>query len=73
MFAQLSQLNPTPQSSELLQQLDQQLSPEQRNQAQSLLAQERQARGSMGQGATRSLAMEALQDDEKDVDAEDSL
>ena len=73
VFAQLSQLNPTPQSSELLQQLDQQLSPEQRNQAQSLLAQERQARGSMGQGATRSLAMEALQDDEKDVDAEDSL
>ena len=73
VFAQLSQANPTPQSAELLQQLDQQLTPDQRSQAQSLLAQEKQARGSMVQGGTSTLAIEALQDDEKDVDGEDSL
>ena len=73
VFAQLSQLNPTPQSSELLQQLDQQLTPDQRGQAQRLLAQEKQARGSMAQVGNSSLAIEALQDDEKEVDGEDSL
>lgn len=73
VFAQLSQANPTPQSAELLAQLDQQLTPEQRSQAQQLLAQEKQARGSMGRGATSTLAIEALQDDEKEVDGEDML
>ncbi|WP_225933135.1 alginate biosynthesis TPR repeat lipoprotein AlgK [Pseudomonas maumuensis] len=73
VFAQLSQVNPTPQSSELLQQLDQQLTPDQRNQAQQLLAQEKQARGSMAQSANSTLAIEALQDEKEEVDAEDSL
>ncbi|QXI34547.1 alginate biosynthesis TPR repeat lipoprotein AlgK [Pseudomonas promysalinigenes] len=73
VFAQLAQANPTPQSSELLQQLDQQLTPEQRSQAQHVLAQEQQARGSMAQGANSTLALEALQDDDKEVDGEDSL
>ncbi|WP_225935842.1 alginate biosynthesis TPR repeat lipoprotein AlgK [Pseudomonas fakonensis] len=73
VFAQLSQANPTPQSTELAQQLDQQLSPEQRSQAQQLLAQEQKARASLFQGANSTLALEALQDDEKAVDAEDSL
>ncbi|AVD93885.1 alginate biosynthesis protein [Pseudomonas sp. SWI36] len=73
VFAQLSQANPTPQSAELLQQLDQQLTPDQRNQTQQLLDQEKRARGSMAQGANSTLALEALQDDEKEVDGEDSL
>ncbi len=73
VFAQLSQANPTPQSAELLQQLDQQLTPDQRNQAQQLLDQEKRARGSLAQGANSTLALEALQDDEKEVDGEDSL
>lgn len=73
VFAHLSQANPTPQSNELLQQLDQQLSPEQRSQAQQLLAQEQRARASLFQGANSPLALEALQDDEQAVDAEDSL
>ncbi|MDF0730673.1 alginate biosynthesis TPR repeat lipoprotein AlgK [Pseudomonas entomophila] len=73
VFAQLAQVNPTPQSTELLQQLDQQLTPEQRSQAQRLLAQEQRARAGMAQGAGGSLALEALQDDEEAVDAEDSL
>lgn len=73
VFAQLAQANPTPQSSELLQQLDQQLTPEQRSQAQQLLAQEKQARSNLFQGANSTLAIEALQDDETAVDAEDSL
>ena len=68
-----SQANPTPQSAELLQQLDQQLTPDQRSQAQTLLAQEKQARGSMAQGANSTLAIEALQDEKEEVDAEDSL
>lgn len=73
VFAQLSQVNPTPQSAELLQQLDQQLTPDQRSQARQLLAQEKQARGSMSQSANSTLAIEALHDDEKEVNAEDSL
>ena len=73
VFAQLAQANPSPQSAELLQQLDQQLTPDQRSQAQQLLAQEKQARGSMAQGANSTLAIEALQDDEKEVTGEDSL
>ncbi|HDS1817073.1 TPA: alginate biosynthesis TPR repeat lipoprotein AlgK [Pseudomonas putida] len=73
VFAQLAQANPTPQSSEMLQQLDQQLTPDQRGQAQRLLAQEKQARGSMAQVGNSSLAIEALQDDDKEVDGEDSL
>ncbi|MCO7595485.1 MULTISPECIES: alginate biosynthesis TPR repeat lipoprotein AlgK [Pseudomonas] len=70
VFAQLAQANPTQQSAELLQQLDQQLTPDQRSQAQRLLAQEKQARGSMVQGAPSALALDALQ--EEDDDAEDS-
>lgn len=73
VFAQLAQANPSEQSSALLQQLDQQLTPAQRNQAQSLLAQEKQARAGMLQRASSPLAIEALQDDNDDVDAEDSL
>ncbi|MBV4529909.1 alginate biosynthesis TPR repeat lipoprotein AlgK [Pseudomonas sp. SWRI107] len=73
VFAQLSQANPTPQSTELAQQLDQQLTPDQLGQARQLLAQEQKARASLFQGANSTLALEALQDDEKDVDAEDSL
>ncbi|NIE76395.1 alginate biosynthesis protein [Pantoea sp. Ap-967] len=72
VFAQLSQASPTAQSAELLQQLDQQLTPEQRTQAQGLLAQEQQARGSMAQGR-RTLALDALQDEDPEVEAEDSL
>ncbi|WP_232233673.1 alginate biosynthesis TPR repeat lipoprotein AlgK [Pseudomonas putida] len=72
VFAQLAQANPTPQSSELLQQLDQQLTPDQRSQAQRLLEQEKKARAGMLQASNSPLALDALQD-EKDVDAEDSL
>lgn len=72
VFAQLAQVNPTPQSSELLQQLDQQLTPDQRSQAQRLLEQEKKARAGMLQAGNSPLALDALQD-EKDVDAEDSL
>ncbi|WP_228533367.1 alginate biosynthesis TPR repeat lipoprotein AlgK [Pseudomonas sp. UFMG81] len=73
VFAQLSQANPTPQSTELAQQLDQQLTPEQRSQAQQLLAQEQRARTRLFQAGNSTLAIEALQDDEHAVDAEDSL
>lgn len=73
VFAKLSQLNPSPQSTELLQQIDTQLTPEQRSQAQHLLEQETQARGSMAQGANSALALEAMQDDDQAVDGEDSL
>jgi alginate biosynthesis protein AlgK len=73
VFAQLSQTSPTPQSTELAQQLDQQLTPEQRTQAQSLLAQEKQARGSMAQVGRRSLSLDALQYDDPAVDGEDML
>ncbi|ANY88173.1 MULTISPECIES: alginate biosynthesis TPR repeat lipoprotein AlgK [Pseudomonas] len=74
VFAQLAQANPSPQSTELLQKLDTQLSPDQRNQAQRLLDQEKQARGSMAQVGSNPLAFEALQDDAKEeVDGEDSL
>ncbi|TDJ75483.1 sel1 repeat family protein [Pseudomonas putida] len=72
VFAKLSQLNPTPQSTELLQQIDTQLTPEQRSQAERLLEQEAKARGSMAQGANSILALEAVQDDQA-VDGEDSL
>ncbi|MFJ4155774.1 alginate biosynthesis TPR repeat lipoprotein AlgK [Pseudomonas sp. NPDC089752] len=73
VFAQLSQVYPTPQSTELVQQLDQQLTPEQRSQAQSLLAQEKQARGNMAQVGRRSLTIDALQDQDSAVDGEDML
>ena len=73
VFAQLAQANPSEQSSALLQQLDQQLTPAQRSQAQNLLVQEKQARAGMLQRASSPLAIEALQDDNDDVDAEDSL
>ena len=73
VFAQLAQANPTPQSAELLQQLDQQLTREQRDQAQHTLDQETQARSAMAQGANSILALQALQGDEQDEDAEDSL
>nr|WP_314618659.1 alginate biosynthesis TPR repeat lipoprotein AlgK [uncultured Pseudomonas sp.] len=73
VFAQLSQANPTPQSAELLQQLDQQLTPQQRSQAQNLLAQEKQARGSMAQGGRTTFALDALQDQDPEVDGEDML
>ncbi len=69
VFAQLAQANPTPQSTELLQQLDQQLTPDQRSLAQRLLAQEQQARGAMGLGNT-ALALQALQEAD---DGEDAL
>ncbi|HKS12241.1 MAG TPA: alginate biosynthesis protein AlgK, partial [Pseudomonas sp.] len=70
VFAQLAQATPSPQSAELLQQLDQQLTPDQRSQAQRLLAQEKQARGAMVPGGN-ALALEALQ--EEDDDGEDAL
>ena len=73
VFAQLAQANPTPQAAEMLQRLEPQLTPDQRHQAEQLLAQEKQARGSMSQGANSTLAIEALQDDEPEVDGEDSL
>ncbi|QCI10827.1 sel1 repeat family protein [Pseudomonas putida] len=73
VFAKLSQLNPTPQSTELLQQIDTQLTPDQRSQAQRLLDQETQARGNMAHGADSTLALEAMQDDDQAVDGEDSL
>ncbi len=73
VFAQLAQANPTPQAAEMLQRLEPQLTPDQRHQAEQLLAQEKQARGSMSQGANSTLATEALQDDEPEVDGEDSL
>ncbi|MBA1202506.1 sel1 repeat family protein [Pseudomonas capeferrum] len=69
IFAQLAQANPTPQSTELLQRLDQQLTPEQRSQAQRLLEREKQARGAMGPVNGSALAMQALQED----DGEDAL
>ncbi|VVP78042.1 Alginate biosynthesis protein AlgK [Pseudomonas fluorescens] len=69
VFAQLAQATPSPQSAELLQQLDQQLTPEQRSQAQGLLAQEKQARGAMAPGGN-ALAQEALQEED---DGEDAL
>lgn len=69
VFAQLAQATPSPQSAELLQQLDQQLTPEQRSQAQSLLAQEKQARGAVAPGGN-ALALEALQEED---DGEDAL
>lgn len=69
VFAQLAQANPTPQSTELLQQLDQQLTPDQRSLAQHLLAQEQQARGAMAPGNT-ALALQALQEAD---DGEDAL
>ncbi len=72
VFAQLAQANPTPQSSQLLQQLDQQLTPGQRLQAQQTLAQETQARTAMASGVSHTLALDVLQDDEDDVDGEDS-
>ncbi|WP_342650621.1 alginate biosynthesis TPR repeat lipoprotein AlgK [Pseudomonas sp. REB1044] len=75
VFAQLAQLNPTEQSSELLQQLEPQLDAEQRSQAQRLLEQEKTARAGMLQASTSNLALDALQDgnDQNDADAEDSL
>ncbi len=73
VFAQLAKANPTPQAAEMLQRLEPQLTPDQRHQAEQLLAQEKQARGSMSQGANSTLATEALQDDEPEVDGEDSL
>lgn len=69
VFAQLAQATPSPQSAELLQQLDQQLTPDQRSQAQGLLAQEKQARGAMAPGGN-ALALEALQEED---DGEDAL
>ncbi|MNH23527.1 hypothetical protein D3C79_834270 [compost metagenome] len=56
MFSQLAQANPSDQSRELAAQLDQQLTPAQKAQAQRLLQQERQARGAMGPAA---LALQA--------------
>lgn len=69
VFAQLAQATPSPQSAELLLQLDQQLTPDQRSQAQGLLAQEKQARGAMAPGGN-ALALEALQEED---DGEDAL
>nr|WP_237716721.1 alginate biosynthesis TPR repeat lipoprotein AlgK [Pseudomonas donghuensis] len=56
VFSQLAQANPSDQSRELAAQLDQQLTPAQKAQAQRLLQQERQARGAMGPAA---LALQA--------------
>ncbi len=72
VFAQLAQANPTPQSAELLQQIEQQLAPEARRQAQQTLARETQARMAMTPGAINTLALDVLQDDENDVDGEDA-
>jgi len=55
-----------------LQQIEQQLAPEARRQAQQTLARETQARMAMTPGASNTLALDVLQDDENDVDGEDA-
>ncbi|UVL60801.1 alginate biosynthesis TPR repeat lipoprotein AlgK [Pseudomonas sp. B21-032] len=69
VFSQLAQANPSDQSRELAAQLDQQLTPAQKAQAERLLQQERQARGAMGPGAD-ALALQAQAQPEQ---GEDSL
>ncbi|WP_256589104.1 alginate biosynthesis TPR repeat lipoprotein AlgK [Pseudomonas sp. BBP2017] len=69
VFSQLAQANPSEQSQTLAAELDQQLSPPQKAQAERLLQQERQARGAIGQGAG-ALALHAVQAPEE---GEDSL
>nr|WP_166365499.1 alginate biosynthesis TPR repeat lipoprotein AlgK [Pseudomonas akapageensis] len=68
VFSQLALAQNTPQATELAQQLNEQLPPAQRAQAQRLLQQERQMRGSLNQGQN-ALQLHALQEQ----DGEDSL
>ncbi|MNP64883.1 hypothetical protein D3C76_1604190 [compost metagenome] len=69
MFSQLAQANPSEQSRQLAAQLDQQLPPAQKAQAERLLQQERQARGAMGPGPG-ALPLQAVAQPEQ---GEDSL
>ena len=68
VFSQLALAQNTPQATELAQQLNEQLPPAQRAQAQRLLQQERQMRGSLNQGQN-ALQLHALQEQ----DGEESL
>jgi alginate biosynthesis protein AlgK len=68
VFSQLALAQNTPQATELAQQLNEQLPPAQRDQAQRLLQQERQMRGSQNLGQN-ALQLHALQEQ----DGEDSL
>ena len=69
VFSQLAQANPSDQSREMASQLDQQLTPAQKSQAERLLQQERQARGAIGQGP----GVLALQAELAPEQGEDSL
>ncbi|MFJ3156762.1 alginate biosynthesis TPR repeat lipoprotein AlgK [Pseudomonas protegens] len=66
VFSQLAKAQDTPQANELAQQLDQQLPPGQRAEAQRLLQQEQAARGALTQN---TLQLHALQEE----DGEESL
>jgi alginate biosynthesis protein AlgK len=66
VFGQLAQAQNTPQATDLAQQLNDQLPPEKRAQAQSLLQREQQVRGTTAQNA---LAMQALQEEKDGEDA----
>ena len=66
VFGQLALAQGTPQATELVQQLNEQLPPEKRAQAQSLLQREQQVRGTTAQNA---LALQTLQEDKDGGDA----
>jgi len=66
VFGQLAQTQGTPQAADLAQQLNDQLPPEKRAQAQSLLQREQQVRGTTAQNA---LALQTLQEEKDGEDA----
>lgn len=66
VFGQLAQAQGTPQATDLMQQLNDQLPPEKRAQAQSLLQREQQVRGTAAQNA---LALQSLQEEKDGEDA----
>lgn len=66
VFSQLAKVQDTPQANELAQQLEQQLPPGQRAEAQRLLQQEQAVRGALTQN---TLQLHALQEE----DGEESL
>jgi len=66
VFGQLAQVQATPQAADLMQQLNDQLPPEKRAQAQSLLQREQQVRGTTAQNA---LALQTLQEEKDGEDA----
>lgn len=66
VFGQLAQAQGTPQATDLMQQLNDQLPPEKRAQAQSLLQREQQVRGTTAQNA---LALQSLQEEKDGEDA----